>query len=118
MRERAFDVTQTLSQSAFGVWFFCVRTSTISPLCSTSRIDAARLFTLAPVHVHPRLVCMSNAKSNTVAPSGSLRMSPLGVKMKISPEAGLASKRCVSECVVSSSTSRRRLSHASLVCPP
>ncbi len=118
MRERAFDVTHELSQSALGVWFFCVTTSTMSPLRSTSRMGTARLFTLPPVHVEPRLECMSNAKSSTVAPSGNLRMSPLGVNTNISPDEGFASKRCESEWVVSSNASRRRLSHCSLVCPP
>ena len=43
---------------------------------------------------------MSNAKSSTVAPSGNLRISPLGVKTKISPEVGFASKRCVREWAI------------------
>ena len=90
----------------------------MSPLCSSSRSEAARLFTLPPTHVEPRLVWISKAKSSSEAPSGSLRRSPLGVKTKISPEAGLASKRWASEWVVSSINSRRRLSHCSLVWAP
>ena len=52
---RAFDVTTKLSQSDLGVWFFWVRISTMSPLRSCSRIDTARLLTLPPTHVEPRL---------------------------------------------------------------
>ena len=61
---------------------------------------------------------MPKAKPSSVAPTGSLRRSPLGVKTKISPDAGLASKRCASEWVVSSISSRRRPSHISLVWAP
>ena len=90
----------------------------MSPLWSCSRIETVRLLTLPPTHVEPSEVWMSNAKSRSEAPSGSFRRSPLGVKTKISPEAGLASKRCASECVVSSNSSRRRPSHISLVWAP
>ena len=40
---------------------------------------------------------MSNAKSSSVAPSGSLRRSPVGVKTKTSPDAGRALARHASE---------------------
>ena len=51
-------------------------------------------------------------------PSGSLRMSPLGVKTKISCETGLRSKRSLNDLPCSSSNSRKRLNHISLLWPP
>ena len=118
MRCRAFVVTTKLSQSAFGCWFFCDIISTISPFLSCSRIGTALPFTLPPEQVEPRFVWMSKAKSRTVAPSGSLRISPFGVKINISPEAGLASKRSAMSSFVSSISSRNRCSHCSDVCAP
>ena len=61
---------------------------------------------------------MSKAKSSTVAPSGSFRRSPLGVKTKISPDDGRESNRCASAWGVFSINSRRRPSHISLVSAP
>ena len=47
-------------------------------------MDTALPLILPPVQRQPRAVCMSKAKSSTVAPALSFLSSPLGVKTKTS----------------------------------
>ena len=81
---RALVLTTMFSQSCEGFWFLPDMISTTSPVLSFSVIFTALPLTLPPVHFTPRLVWMSNAKSSTVAPAGSLRNSPDGVNTKTS----------------------------------
>ncbi len=89
---------------------------TMSPLCSTSLMGTLRPLIFAPVQVAPTCVWMSKAKSSTVAPRGSLRRSPAGVKTKISSEVLSVSMRLAIWLllVLSSMISRSRASHSSL----
>ena len=78
------EVVTMFSQSCFGVWVFEVMISTWSPLFSFCLSCTFLPFTFAPIHLHPNLLWIWKAKSNTVAPLASLNKSPLGVKTNTS----------------------------------
>ena len=76
----ALGLTTMESQPGLGLCCGEVSTSTLSPLFSTWRSEAFLPLTLPEMALAPTRLWMAKAKSSSVAPSGSLRISPMGVK--------------------------------------
>src|SRR5437879_8200599 len=79
MALRAFAVTTKFTHEGLGIAPLAVMISTVWPLRSTVRSGVRRRSTLAATQRLPMSVWTAYAKSTTVAPLGSRRISPLGV---------------------------------------